>query len=139
MDADQDISGDEPTITYLFFLQNDAAYGLSNLQTAFDAENFAVVCVTSPEPFSSTPFEVGSVGLRDNNFGTHVNATGYNAALNYNIQVNPPYALAGKDSANFFPTELVAGAWSLTCQAFCDMDASGEASEQLTVTFEMIP
>lgn len=123
----------------LFPIEEGAAYLLPNLRDFYKTENFALVCVTEPAPFSSEPFAVGSVGLRDNNYQSHTETPGYDSDNDYTVENRAPYALAGSTSGSFGMTNFTLGInWSVTCQAFCGPNLTGEASVAVTRTFQMI-
>lgn len=110
------------------------------MQEAFGVTNFAIVCVTSPEPFAQAPFQIGSVGLRDNFYRTHVGTTGYNAGKDFKGETSPPYVLADNDGETYKATDLTLGEnWSITCQAFCGAGLSGDESPAVTRNFQIIP
>ena len=138
VDADSDATADP-----LFSIEEGAAYFLPNLRDAFPGvTNFAVACITDPAPFATTPFAIGSVGLRDNNFQTHVGRNGDNSGKDFNAENNAPYALADYDetTGSFTPVDFSVGEdWSITCQAFCQANLLGDESDAVTRTFTVIP
>ena len=99
VDASKDLTVFTPegaAADYLFSIEEGAEYNLTALEEEYGTSEFALLCVTDPLPFSLTPFEVGSVGLRDNNYGTHEGRRGSNPdGLDYNSEGAAPYTLAG--------------------------------------------
>ena len=140
MDADKDLNAADPTADYLLSLQEGETYYLEDLQAQFGTSNFAVLCITDPAPFSTVPFEVGSVGLRDNNYRTHIGTAGSNPlGRDYNPEGSAPYTLGDDNAGDYNPTDFTLGEdWSITCQAFCDSGLQGEESVPVTRTFQMI-
>ena len=140
VDADQNADLINPNGDWLVVLEQGTNYSLSQLQNQYSTPNFAVLCITWPFPFEKTPFEVGSVGLRDNNYRTHEGTAGYNNGLDYNAEASPPYTLAEDNSGDYNPTPFAQylGPWSITCQAFCGSDLDGDASSPYTVQFNML-
>lgn len=139
VNADSTFDSSNPVVTPLFSILDGRAYSISNLQVSFDAQNFAVLCIAAT---SSPSYEVGSVGLRDNNFDTHVDTPSYDLTRDFNVQNEPPYALADFDASNggLRPTNFSVGfEWSITCQAFCEVDLLGDSSALFTRNFTMIP
>ena len=79
VDANQDLNTGDPPADYLVFLEEGAEYSLSALQAEFGTTDFALLCVTLPLPFDQQPFQIGSVGLRDNIYRTHEGTAGNNS------------------------------------------------------------
>ena len=98
VDADTDLNANDPTQDYLVTLTEGQEYSISSLQQQFGVTNFALLCITDPLPFALNPFEIGSVGMRDNSFRTHEGTAGYRSDLDYNTEGAPPYTLADDDS-----------------------------------------
>uniref|UniRef100_A0A7S3P8H3 Uncharacterized protein n=1 Tax=Amphora coffeiformis TaxID=265554 RepID=A0A7S3P8H3_9STRA len=137
VDADSPISN--TTSDYLFSIEEGAAYSLSDIAAAFGATNLALICITDPAPFVTIPFQVGSVGLRDNLYQTHIGLDGFDPAKNFNTENSPPYVLADALGGSYGATDFtLAESWSVTCQAFCEPNLGGEASAPVTRTFRMI-
>lgn len=130
---------DDPASDYIVFLEEGETYSLSALEEQFDTDEFALLCVTFPLPFDAQPFEVGSVGLRDNNYDTHVNTAGNKNGRDYNSEGSPPYTLADDNNGDYFATNFRLGEeWSITCQAFCGDNLVEPASVPVTRTFRMV-
>ena len=141
VDADQPANLDNPDEDVVLELEDGGSYSLSAIQASTGVTNFALLCIPDPAPpFGiDDPRAIGSVGLRDNNFGTHIGTAGYNSGLDYNSETNPPYTLADDNDGDFFPTNLAIGEeWSITCQAFCEPSLQGEASDPVTIEFTML-
>lgn len=110
------------------------------MQQAFGVTNFALLCVTDPAPFVTTPFQIGSVGLRDNIYRTHVDTAGDNSGKDFNGEASPPYVLADNNGLTYNPTDLTLGIdWSISCQAFCSDALLGDESPLITRNFQIIP
>lgn len=140
VDAELPIDPIDASNDYLFFLEEGATYSLANIESTFTSQNFAVVCVTFPLPFETVPFAVGSVGMRDNIYGTHQSTANYVPSLDYNHEGAPPYTLADDTHGIYNPTDFRLGRdWSIACQAFCELDLLGEAGQAATINFRMIP
>ena len=140
VDADQNLNVANPAADYLVTLEEGATYSLSDLQTQFGVTNWALLCVTDPLPFSQDPFEIGSVGMRDNIYRTHVGTAGNDSGKDYNSEGSPPYTLADDNSGDYNPTDFTLGTdWSITCQAFCESNLLGDESVAVTRTFTMNP
>jgi hypothetical protein len=153
-DIDLDVTADpiDPSIDYLFSIEEGQTYSLSQIATDYGATSLALLCVTDPEPFYPYPnpdeadqWFVGSVGLRDNNYQTHIGTTGTNPqGKDFNSEGSPPYTLADDNNGDYDPTDFTLGeAWSITCQAFCQGQIVGEvaqdnASLQVTRNFTMV-
>ena len=139
VDADKDLNIANPASDYLFSIGEGEAYSLSNIQQTFGATNLALLCVTNPPPFSTVPFTVGSVGLRDNVYRTHANTQVYDPVADYNVENSPPFALADHNAGDYNPTDFTLGLdWSITCQAFCGSDLQGGESPPVTRNFQII-
>ena len=148
MDADKNLAPvnqnpEGASLDYLVTLEEGEEYSLSALQQEHGATNFALLCVTDPLPFSTVPFEVGSVGLRDNEYRVHEGKAGRNPlGRDYNSEGSPPYTLEDDNSGDYNPTDFTLGEdWSITCQAFCQGGLEGddsEASVPVTRTFRMV-
>lgn len=139
VDADQDLNAADPPADYLVFLQEGQEYSLSALQQQFGVTNWALLCVTDPLPFALEPFEVASVGLRDNIYRTHVGTAGCTSGKDFNGEGSPPWTLADDDSGNYAPTDFTLGEdWSISCQAFCEECLSGAESPLVTRNFRMV-
>ena len=123
------------------YLEEGATYSLSDLRATHGVQNFALLCITDPLPYFLTPFEIGSVGMRDNIYRTHVGQSGSNPlGRDYNSEGSPPYTLADDNSGDYNPTDFTLGTqWSITCQAFCDSGLQGDESDPVTRTFTMNP
>ena len=72
MDSAQNLNLQDPPSDYLVFLQEGQTYNLTELRQQFNTNEFALLCITDPLPFAETPFPIGSVGMRDVNYRTHV-------------------------------------------------------------------
>lgn len=133
----------DPTADYLVTVKEGDVIDLSELINQFGTREFALLCITDPLPFATSPFEIGSVGLRDNNYRTHVNTNGFNPlGRDYNSEGSPPYVLADDESGIYQPTNFVQFGgtdWSVTCQAFCERGLQGEESVAVTRTFQVVP
>ena len=139
MDADKSLNLEAAQVDYLFLLEDGAAYSLTNWRTSFDATDFAVLCLTDPPPFETVPFEVGSVGMRDNFYRTHTLTTAYDSGKDYNADNTPPFTLAGEKDGAYISTNFTLGEdWSITCQAFCGENLSGDGSVPFTINFTML-
>ena len=119
-------------------------FSLAELRARHGTNDFALVCITDPRPFDTREgWEIGSVGLRDENHRTHENTAGYNGALDYNGESSAPYTLADDNSGDYNPTDWTIGytsgnpEWRITCQAFCENSLRGEESVPRTRTFIM--
>jgi hypothetical protein len=136
---------------YLEDIQEGDVFSLSELQLRHGATQFALLCITDPTPFFPFPdptvpptdwWFVGSVGLRDDNYGTQ----GSPLINGYNSENGPPYTLGDDNNGDYYPTPFAQnlGEWSVTCQAFCARDLVGSieedsASRIVTRTFTMNP
>lgn len=126
------------TADILFIIEEGATYSLQNMEDAFGTTNFAIICLTDPAPFVTTPFGIGSVGIRDNVYDLHEGRAGFSSGLDYNAEGAPPYALADADNGIYNPVNLRLGRqWSITCQAFCGRELTGDASPAVTRTFRV--
>lgn len=141
VDSSQNLNEQTPSADYLISLEEGATYSLSELETRFGTNEFALLCITDPAPFTSVDntWSIGSVGLRDNIYQTHLDTTGTNSGKDYNGEGNPPYVLADDSSGDYNPTNFRLGeAWSITCQAFCERGLrDGEVSAPVTRNFTM--
>lgn len=139
MDANKDLNPADPTADYLFSIEEGQEYSLAALREQYQTNDFALLCITDPAPFSTTPFEVGSVGLRDNNYGTHRGTAGNNNGKDYNSEGSAPYTLADDNSGDYNPTDFTLGEdWSIDCQAFCLGGLQGEESPIVQRNFRMV-
>ena len=148
MNADEDLNPNPPqTIEgleaqYLEDIQEGDVFSLAELQSRHSATQFTFLCITDPYPFFPYPdptideddrFFIGSVGLRDDNFGTHPVPGGFPLPNpnNFNPENAAPYTLADDNVGDYFVTPIDGnfGEWSITCQAFCRRDIQGSVAE----------
>lgn len=132
----------DPDSQYLFDLQEDRTYVLSDMQDAFGVSSFAIVCVTDPLPFASDPFTVGSVGFRDNRYGIHQRQAFYDDVADYSVNSAAPFAFEGGGGSGtpYNPTDFLQGTeWSITCEAFVGSNLTGQSSGPVTRNFSVIP
>lgn len=147
VDANRDLADTTPEAAeadYLEIISEGQVFSLSELRARHGTNDFALVCVTDPRPFDTREgWEIGSVGLRDENHRTHEGTAGFNGNLDYNGESSAPYTLADDNSGNYNPTDWTIGytsgnpEWRITCQAFCDNSLRGEESVPRTRTFIM--
>jgi hypothetical protein len=92
-------------------------------------DQFAIECITTPGPFSSTPFPIGSTFLTDN----------YDESSG-NSENGPPFSLADDNNGDYFPSPLFEnpGNWVVTCQAFCERNQGGISSPLRSITFDVV-
>jgi len=91
-------------------------------------DNFAIECLTDPDPFRLNPWPVGSTFLTDN-----VEQPG-------NSENNPPFVLADDNNFDYNGSPLFEnpGEWIVSCQAFCGPNQSGDPSNLLTISFTVV-
>ena len=139
VDAAQNLNFEDPESDYLVVLEEGQTYDLDALEAQFNTVEFALLCITDPKPFVrvDNTWSIGSVGLRDNNYRTHVGRAGRRNGRDYNSEGSPPYTLADDSDGDYNPTDFRLGEeWSITCQAFCEENlAPGELSEPVTRNF----
>lgn len=92
-------------------------------------DQFTVECITTPIPFATTPFAVGSVVLTDN----YEN-------ISPRIDNLPPYALAGDVGGNYLASDFFGnpGPWDISCQAFCGSGGTGESGPVRSMGFTVV-
>jgi hypothetical protein len=92
-------------------------------------DQFAIECITTPGPFSSTPFPIGGTFLTDN----------YDESSG-NSENGPPFSLADDSNGDYFPSPLFEnpGNWVVTCQAFCERNQGGISSPLRSITFDVV-
>jgi hypothetical protein len=105
----------------------DEVFSLAALQTEFGTDQYSIICITDPAPFTFTPFAIGSTILYD----TYENVGGDN-------ERNPPYALDGDDNNNFTPINFRTGPWLVSCEAFCGVNFDGIRSPLRNITFSVV-
>jgi hypothetical protein len=122
--VDSSIDGED---SQLFSIGDGDTLDLSAVQAEHGATALTIICITDPEPFVRTPFEVGSVGLRDN-FNTNDTSNG-----DFKVENKPPFTLADDDSKPF--SGFVGEEFTVTCQAFCEGNLQGPSSESVSISF----
>lgn len=90
-------------------------------------DRFAIECITQPDPFTDTPFWIGSTWLTDNHEESG------------NSENNPPFVLADDSNGDYNPSPLYdyPGEWRVTCQAYCESRQRGDSSPEFVLTFEV--
>eukprot|EP00977_Amphora_coffeiformis_P001313 scaffold272_cov160-Amphora_coffeaeformis.AAC.4 len=158
--APQNLNLADPTADYLYTIQEGDTINLvRSLDNAFKFVGRVVswctpslntlcflvfkitVCSAYPLPFANIPFEIGSVGLRDAIYRTHVGLGGTGDwALDYNSEGSPPYTLADDNNGDYNPTDFDAfgPVWEIVCQAFCGPSLTGDSSVPVTRRFTVV-
>lgn len=139
VDADQNADPNNPNGDFLVTLQEGQTYSLAALEAEHGVTNWALLCVTDPAPFALTPFEVASVGLRDDFYRTHEGTAGCNSGLDFNGEGSPPWTLADDNSGDYVATDFTQGTdWRISCQAFCGECLTGASSPLRVRNFRMV-
>lgn len=68
VNADVPLDPSNPLAGFLFTITEQAAYSISNIKDVLGVTNLGIVCTTDPYPIGPQPFEIGSVGIRDNRY-----------------------------------------------------------------------
>ena len=126
--------------SFLQEIRNDDVISVSDLQEEYGSETeFSIVCTTSPAEFATTPFQIGSVGIRDNfasgtefGFGNQIFTANDPTDEGYYFDKRfPPYSLGGDQDGSYaaIPFEQRTENWEVTCQAFCDPDLGWDGTQ----------